>query len=110
MQAKDVMTREVLTIAPGTSLADAARRLLEHRISSLPVVDAEGRLVGILSEADLLHRSEMGTKPKHAWWQVFSLDPDEHAAEFLRVHGLEAGHVMTRHVVTVKEEAALAEV
>jgi CBS domain-containing protein len=110
MLAKEVMTREVTSVTPQTSLRAAADILLSNRISSIPVIDAQGKLVGIVSEGDLIHRSEIGTTPRHAWWHVFSLDPDEHASEFLRVHGALVSHVMTRQVVTATEDTTLAQV
>lgn len=60
MNAKDVMTPQVITVTSGTLVSEIARLLFERRISALPVVDGE-RLVGIVSEADLLHRYEIGT-------------------------------------------------
>jgi len=54
MRAKDVMTSPAITVTPGTHCKDAAALLVRHRISALPVVDASGRLVGLVSEADLL--------------------------------------------------------
>jgi CBS domain-containing protein len=110
MRAADVMTREVVTATPETSLVEAARLLVSKRVSSVPVIDAQGKLVGMVSEADLIHRAEIDTDKKHAWWQVFSLDPDEHASEFLRVHGAQVAHAMTRQVVTAQEDATLAHI
>jgi CBS domain-containing protein len=110
MLAKEVMTRQVISVTPETGLRDAANTLLSNHVSAVPVIDAQGALVGIVSEGDLIHRSEIGTTPRHAWWQVFSLDPDEHAAEFLRVHGALVRHVMTRQVVTATEDTALAQI
>jgi len=110
MRAKEVMTRQVITVTPQTPLVDAANVLLSNRVSSVPVVDAQGNLVGMVSEGDLIHRSEIGTRPQHSWWQVFSLDPNEHATEFLRVHGAQVSHVMTRHVVTANEDATLGQI
>ena len=55
MKARDVMVRDVLTVKPETDVADAIKLLVEHDISALPVVAPDGRLVGILSEADLRH-------------------------------------------------------
>ena len=64
MQAIDVMVRDVVTVHPDTDVAEAIKLLAEHDVSALPVVDADNNLVGILSEADLLHRVEIGTE-KH---------------------------------------------
>jgi len=79
MLAKEVMTRQVISVTPETGLRDAANTLLSNHVSAVPVIDAQGALVGIVSEGDLIHRSEIGTTPRHAWWQVFSLDPDDSA-------------------------------
>src|SRR5206468_214266 len=62
MRAQDVMTAEVMTVTPDTSIGDLAGLLVRHGISGVPVVDAENQLVGIVSEGDLLHRTELGTE------------------------------------------------
>lgn len=54
LKAKDIMTKEVVTVSPDTEIANAAKILLEKRINGLPVVDAFGRLVGILCQSDLV--------------------------------------------------------
>ena len=72
MQAKDVMTTDVITVDLETSVRDIARRLVERRISALPVVDGD-RIVGIVSEGDLVRRPETGGERHAAWWlQVFA--------------------------------------
>ena len=58
MRAEDVMTRNVVTIGAGASVREAARLLVEHRVSGLPVVDAESRVVGLVTEADLIARQK----------------------------------------------------
>lgn len=66
MIAKDIMTPAVVTISPGASLTDAAQMLVEHGISSMPVCDDTGAVVGIISERDLLQvsdRSDAGSTP-----------------------------------------------
>ncbi len=72
MNAKDVMTTEVITVAPDTAVQALAALLSEKGISGAPVVDAAGRLVGIVSEGDLLHRAEVGTERRvqrrRSWW------------------------------------------
>lgn len=60
MNVEDVMTREVVTVPPGASLKKAARLLVEHRISGMPVVDAENHVLGVLSEADVLPKEAAG--------------------------------------------------
>ena len=60
MRAADVMTPDPMCISPDASIIEAARLMLERRFSGLPVVDAGGRLVGIVTEGDLLRRAETG--------------------------------------------------
>ena len=62
MQARDIMTAPVISVGPGATIADAIALMLKHHISGLPVVDADRRLVGMLSEGDLLRRAELGTE------------------------------------------------
>jgi CBS domain-containing protein len=111
MKATDVMTSPVVTVGPGTPVAEIAALLFEKRISAVPVVD-EGRLVGMVSEGDLLHRHEIGTdRPARAgsWWlRLFS--EDRSAAEYVKSHARHARDIMTREVVSVSPETPLAEI
>ena len=86
MKAQDVMVRDVLTIKPDADVADAIKLLAEHDISALPVVAADGRLVGILSEADLLARAENGDHRHSRWVEAF-MPASRLAQEFAKVHG-----------------------
>ena len=73
MKARDVMVSPVITVKPNASVPEVARTLLDSRISAVPVVDDKGKLVGIVSEGDLIHRQEAGTEKKRlSWWlQLF---------------------------------------
>jgi CBS domain-containing protein len=62
MQARDVMTFPVITVKPTSSVKETANLFLKRRISAAPVVDDQGKLVGIISEGDLTHRAEIGTE------------------------------------------------
>ena len=73
MRAKDVMTPSVVTVDPNTSVQDLATLLSERGISGAPVVDSSGRMIGIVSEGDLLHRAELGTErrdERHGGWNI----------------------------------------
>lgn len=109
MVARDVMSRQVVTVAPETPVSEVARLLLERRISAAPVVDAQGRIAGIVSEGDLMVRPETGTVRPRSWW-LSLLTGGEDAAQYVRTHGTRASDVMTREVVTVAEDTPLAEV
>ena len=108
MLAIDVMTTQVVTVLPETSVREVARMLLINRISAVPVVDGNGRILGMLSEGDLMRRAETGTDERHSWW--LSLVTDLRVEAFVKSHGLHAKDVMTREVISVSEETPLDEV
>lgn len=110
MRAIDVMVRDVVTVHPDTDVAEAVKLLAEHDVSALPVVDDEGKLVGILSEADLMHRVEIGTENRRPWWQEAVTGAGTLAEEFAKSHGKKVGEIMTPEVVAVSEETPLSEI
>ncbi len=110
MQAKDVMTSPVVTVGPDASVTDVARLLLERHISAAPVVDGSGTLLGVVSEGDLMRRPEAGTERRPSWWLTLISEPQDEAREYLKSHGLHARDVMTRHVLTVEEDASLQDI
>ena len=65
MRAHHIMTRQVITVGPDATIVEAAATMLQNHISGLPVVDASGKLVGIVSEGDFIRRAEIGTQRKH---------------------------------------------
>jgi CBS domain-containing protein len=109
MEAREVMTRNVVTVGPDTTVGEIAAILVRHRISAVPVVSG-GQLLGIVSQTDLAHRSETGTEKRRKWWLEVFADPNAKAREYVKSHGLTALDVMTRFVVSVREDASLAEV
>jgi CBS domain-containing protein len=110
MRAADVMVRNVVTVHPDTDVADAIKLLAERDISALPVVDAQGELVGIISEADLLHRVEIGTEIHRRWLQESLTAATTLAEEFAKSHGKKVSEVMTKGVVSANEDTPLAEI
>jgi len=115
MRAMDVMTTNVVTVGPATSVQEVAKILSERSISGVPVVDAENRLIGIVSEGDLLHRVETGTerrvpRRRRSWWLDRFAADEELARDYVRSHGRTAEDVMTREVVTVGDTTDLAEI
>jgi CBS domain-containing protein len=110
MKAKDVMTPAVVSVNPEASVRKIARLLLERRISAVPVVDDHDRVIGMVSEGDLMRRPESQTERHASWWLALLEGPDERAREYLKSHGLTARDVMTREPVTVTEDASLEEI
>lgn len=109
MQARDIMTPDVICVAPDASLADVVHTMLKHRISAVPVLD-DGALVGIISEGDLLRRVETGTEGPPSRWLELLHSGDVRAADYVKTHGRRAGEVMTRSVITVGEDASTAQI
>jgi CBS domain-containing protein len=110
MEAKDIMTTEVVTVSPSTPVRDIAGKMTDHRISGVPVVDAEGHVVGIVSEGDLMRRPESGTQRRASWWLSLLAGPEEKAREYVKTHGVRAEDVMSRDVITVSEDALLEDI
>lgn len=110
MQAKDVMTRTVISVGPDATVLQAARLMLQHHISGLPVVDASGALIGVISEGDFLRRRETATEHRRSRWLEFLMGPGKLASEYAHSHGARVAEVMTEDVETVAEDAGLEEV
>jgi len=110
MRAHQIMTRPVITVAPETTIVDAANLMLQRHVSGLPVVDAAGKLVGIVSEGDFIRRSEIGTQRKRGRWLNFILGPGKSASDFVHEHGRRVDEVMTKQPLTITEDTTLAEI
>ena len=110
MKVADVMASNVISVTPETPVSEIAGILLQKRISAVPVVDARGRLAGIVSEGDLLRRAELHTERRRSWWAGLLGRVDSLAAEYVKTHGRRAEDVMTRDVVTASEDMSLDEV
>lgn len=110
MQAMKVMTRTVVTVPADATVWAAADILLGARVSAAPVVDTDGRMLGIVSEADLLNRPELGTVPSRSWLQRLLTDEAILARDYLRSHSHRVADVMTRKVVSVEERTDLKDI
>ena len=110
MLAKDVMTTAILTVTPDTDVGDIARTLLEAHISAIPVIAADGTLVGIVSEGDLMHRAEAETRRRPSGWLRLLATPEEPTERYLKEFGRRARDVMTRNVITVEPDTPLTEI
>ena len=107
MRARDVMVSPVIAVMPSCPVEEVAKTLLERGISGVPVVDSQGRLVGIVSEGDLLHRSETATERRRSWWLRMLTDGETLAAEYTKAHARKVEDVMSRNVVTAGPDTPL---
>jgi CBS domain-containing protein len=107
MRAHQIMTRDVITVTPHTTIETAAKIMLRTHVSGLPVLDDAGKLVGIVSESDFLRRSEIGTGRKRPKWLQFFVGPGKAATDFVRERGRKVEDVMTEEPVTVDEQTPL---
>lgn len=110
MKAADIMTVGAATVRPDATVGEAARIMLQYRISGLPVVDESGSLVGIITEGDFLRRAETGTERRRPRWLEVLLGPGRLAAEYAHTHGQRVDEVMTRDVVTVTVDTPVEDI
>lgn len=108
MDVREVMTVAPLTVEPETTVADAGRIMLDQNLSALPVTDRAGRLLGIVTDGDMLRRPELETAPDIGWWRGF-LAPETSARRFARTRGHHVGEIMTAPVHAVGEDTPLRE-
>lgn len=107
MIAAEVMSKQVVSISPEASVLEAAETMLGHRISGLPVVDASGRLVGMVTGGDLMRRTEIATRLRRTGFAEFQAGEARAAADFVRAHGKRVSQIMTRTPFTVPPDAPL---
>jgi CBS domain-containing protein len=105
LRARDLMTREVATVPPRTPATSLARLLADRGISSVPVTDPQGCLLGIVSEADLIRRLAGAEDQPVGWVRSRFRNADLQAERYARTHGKEAQDIMTTDLVTVDDDA-----
>jgi CBS domain-containing protein len=110
MKVGDIMSREVISIGPDEPVREIARLMLARRISGVPVVDAERRVLGVVSEGDLIRRPELETDQARGGWLSLFVSGDESARDFIKSHGLKASEVMTQPAICATPDLPLAEV
>jgi CBS domain-containing protein len=110
MKARDIMVSPVITVDENKAVRDVAQLLIAKRISAVPVVDDAGKLVGIVTEADLMRRPEAGTERPTSWWLSLISGDRALAAEYVKSHATKVKDVMTREVTTADPDASLHEI
>jgi CBS-domain-containing membrane protein len=107
MKARDVMVSPVITVGENETVRKVAELLIAKRISAVPVVDSVGKLVGIVTEADLMRRAETGTERSYSWWLSLLTSDRTVAADYVRSHAVKIRDLMTREVRTAAPETPL---
>jgi CBS domain-containing protein len=110
MKAADVMVSAVISVRPDARVEEVANTLLANRISAVPVIDEQGKLLGIVSEGDLMRRSETGTERRRSWWLEYLTGKQVLAAEYVKSHSHKVTDVMTRSVITATPETPLGDI
>ena len=110
MKARDVMVSPVVTVGGNETVRDVAKLLIGKRISAVPVVDGAGKVIGIVTEADLLHRAEAGTERPVSWWLSLISGDRALADEYVKSHAMKVKDVMTRDVKTAEPDTPLVEI
>ena len=109
MRAKDVMSDGVVSLSDNATVYEAAELLVSTGVSAMPVLDRNGFMIGIVSEADLVRRTEVGASPG-SWLHRQLADDIAAAAEFVQAHSRRVVDVMAKNVITADEGATLSEV
>lgn len=107
MRAKDLMTRTLVTVSSDHSVWHAAHIMLTKGVSGLPVVDDSGKLLGVVTEGDLLRRSELGTEGIVV---DGAKEPDDLARAYVKSRSWKVGDVMSPDVITVDEGAPIEKI
>jgi CBS domain-containing protein len=110
MKARDVMVSPVITVKQSCTVREVAKTFLEHRISGVPVVDDQGKLVGLVSESDLMHRSEAGTERRRSWWLLALTAGETLAADYIKAHACRVTDIMSRNVITAAPDMPLRDI
>ena len=110
MKARDVMVSPVITVGDDATVQDVAKTMIARRISAVPVIDKAGKLVGVVTEADLMHRIEAGTERPYSWWLHMLSGDRAMAADYVKSHARKIADVMTREVKAAGPETPLVDI
>jgi CBS domain-containing protein len=110
MKVSDIMTRRVISVAPEATIFEAAHLMLKNHVSGLPVIGENGKLVGIVSEGDFLHRAETGTVRKRSALLDAFLGPESSAEAYMHSHGVKVHEIMAPKPISVSEDTPLDQV
>ncbi|MBS3886381.1 MAG: CBS domain-containing protein [Dethiobacter sp.] len=113
MLAREVMTRDVVTVTLAASVTEVARLLVEHKVSGLPVVDEEHRVVGMITEGDLIYQDKKVHMPAFLeilGGVIYLENPQRIVNDLKKMTATKVAEVMTSKVYTVKEDASMEDI
>lgn len=106
------MNRELLTVTPSTPIAEAVKLLVDRHIGGLPVIDDAGKLVGIISESDLMWREQGVEQPPYMLFLggiIYFQNPLTYDRDLHKALGQTVGEVMTPHAISITADTTLPE-
>lgn len=112
MKAKDIMSKEVITVKEGTGVKEIISLFLKHRISAVPVVDEKNNIIGVVSEGDLLYKKRLPTSINWVqdYGQYYYTRPEQLLEEHRKTEGTTAKEMMTPIPIYVDEETPVSEI
>lgn len=110
MKARDLMTPDVVTVAPNTPVMGVARLLAERHISGVPVTDADRKILGVVSEGDLIKQVSGRHDQSPGFFQSLFADPAKMAQQYVKSHGRTAADIMTPNPLTVSEDTPAGDI
>jgi CBS domain-containing protein len=110
LKVRDIMSESVISVTPDASVHEVAHTMHRNGLGLVAVITADGRLRGVISEADLIQRAEIGTEPPRSWWRTAFRDAISASHDYVRSHGTKAHDVMTRYPVTTTADEPLRDV
>jgi CBS domain-containing protein len=110
MRARDIMTAHVISVGPDATVDAVANTLTGNGVSAVPVIAIDGRLLGIVSEGDLIRRSELKTTRGRSWWLYLLTSTDQLAADFAKSRAVKVKDIMTKTVLTVEPDTPLHDI
>ncbi len=113
MLAKDIMTVDVITARPDDTVEDVIKLIVENKISGVPVIDEERKVIGIVTEGDLIIRSQKLHIPSYIQILggiIYLDDPDDFREELKKAIAVKVGDVMTGNPITVEEDTPVEEI
>lgn len=113
MLAKDIMTSDVITVTKNTAVTEVARLLTEHKVSGLPVIDQEGRVIGMVSEGDLIYQDKKLHTPAFLeilGGVIYLENPQRLGQDLSKMTAVKVAEIMTPKTFTVKEDSTLEDI